>query len=98
MSLVVLGFNQVKVAIILELARAGGSASTSHLARAIQPDGPNGQIPRMTVLRHLRALQELGYVSTEEPTREGATTVWVFHAERLHDDLHRFIAESTPHH
>ena len=94
--LVTLGLNQVKLALIVELAQAGGRASTPELLTAIASHGTGVQVPRATALRHLRALQEQGYVSTEEPSREGTTSVWVLHAGHLHQDLRNLISDTTP--
>lgn len=94
--LVTLGLNQVKLALIVELAHAGGRASTPDLLAAIEAHGTGVAVPRATALRHLRALREQGYVSTEEPSREGSKSTWVLHASRLHHDLRALIEDTTP--
>lgn len=98
MRLVTLGLSQVKLALIVELARAGGRASTPELLSAIASHGTDVKVPRATALRHLAVLQEQGYVSTEEPSREGVRTVWVLHDRQLHQDLRRLIGDTTPAH
>ena len=87
-----LGVNQVRLAVLAALARAGGTLSTSELVDQLA-------IPRMTALRNLKALESVGYVSSSEPPdlrRGGRRALWSLQRGNLHATLQAAVDKTTP--
>ncbi len=85
----VLGMNQVKLALVVALAQAGGTASTRSLVEATG-------VGKVTALRHLRQMATAGYVSPSAPVREGKEAIWVLDHASLKADLSAFLIVATP--
>ncbi len=87
-----LGANQVRLAILSALARAGGTLNTNQLVDQVD-------IPRMTALRNLKALETVGYVVSSDPPntrRGGRRALWTLQSVALHHTLHALVEETTP--
>lgn len=87
-----LGANQVRLALLSSLARAGGTLDTSSLVDEVQ-------IPRMTALRNLKALESVGYVVSSDPPdlrRGGRRALWTLQPGALHETLRALVNETTP--
>lgn len=89
-ALVTLGLNQSKLALLLALAQAGGSASTAELIDATG-------LVRTSALRHLTQLSQHGYISPDNPVRKGTWPVWTLDHAKLIADLQDLIVQVTPH-
>lgn len=96
MSLISLGFNPVKLAILVELARRpNAQATTGELVTALSRDD-EAPLHRMTITRNLNDLKAQGYVHTLEEPRARVRTVWVLNFQLLHVDLMNLIRHTTP--
>lgn len=83
--------HQVRLAILVELARAGGELDTTAIIDALD-------VPASTVLGGLKALEAAKYVSASDPpeTRKGGRrVVWKLQAEAVVSDLNAIIAILT---
>jgi len=92
-SLVGMGMNRVKIAIVIALADHGGSLSTPGLVAAL-----GGEVAPTTISRNLQELEGYGYVTGHLPPdgRRRRRTVWTLHHNRLHTDLRALIDATTP--
>lgn len=92
-SLVGMGMNRVKLAIVVALAQGGGSLTTPDLVAAL-----GGAVAGTTITRNLHELEDHGYVSGDLPRdgRRRRRTEWTLHHERLHADLRALIEATTP--
>lgn len=84
----VLGINQVKLSIVKALAAQDEVMTTSSLIEEL-----GGEVQLVTMLRHLRALEEEGVVSSSAPSgsRQGRTVEWQLERGRLRDDLQALL-------
>jgi DNA-binding MarR family transcriptional regulator len=82
-----LGMNQVRVAILVALARADGALDTTAIIDTIG-------VPATTVLGSLKALEAAGYVTASEPAgkrRGGRRVVWTLQPDAVVHELTAII-------
>ncbi|AQP52732.1 ArsR/SmtB family transcription factor [Tessaracoccus flavescens] len=85
----IFGLNQVRMAIVSVLARSDSALTTREIA-------DQTGVQKLTVLRHLNALEEAGAVTSSEGPgeREGRTVAWALNRQAVLDELeaitHRF--------
>lgn len=87
-----LGANQVRLALIVALARAGGTLDTTELIEQVA-------LPRVTALRNLAALEGAGYVVSSDPPgtrRGGRRALWTLDPERVRTTLAAVVEHTTP--
>lgn len=92
-SLVGMGMNRVKLAIVVALAEAGGRLTTPDLVAAL-----GGGVAGTTIARNLHELEDHGYVTGDLPRdeRRRRRTQWTLQHKRLHADLRALIRATTP--
>jgi len=86
-----MGMNRVKLAIVVALAKHGGSLSTPSLVSAMEGAGT-------TIVRNLHELEDHGYVTGDLPRgdRRRRLTRWTLNHAKLHADLRALIQATTP--
>jgi DNA-binding transcriptional ArsR family regulator len=101
---VIIGMNRVNVALLCTLARHGGTCTTLQLTEALSPRSPaetpaqpRPDIPIQSIGRHLRELEQAGYISANTPLAErpGRRVLWTLNSPALHADLHDLIRMTT---
>lgn len=92
-ALVGMGMNRVKLAIVVALAKHGGSLSTPSLVSAME-----GGVAGTTIVRNLHELEDHGYVTGDLPRgdRRRRLTRWTLNHATLHADLRALIQATTP--
>lgn len=78
----IFGLNQVRMAIVSALARADAALTTREIA-------DQTGVQKLTVLRHLGALEDAGAVTSSEGPgeREGRTVAWSLNKQAVLDEL-----------
>lgn len=84
----VLGINQVRLGIIKALGGHEGPVSTSVLMDELG-DG----LQLVTLLRHLKALEDAGAVTSSAPpgARQGRAVLWQLDRDRLRDEIQELL-------
>ena len=92
-ALVGMGMNRVKLAIVVALAKHGGSLSTPSLASAM-----DGGVAGTTMVRNLHELEDHVYVTggLRRGDRRRRLTRWSLNHAKLHADLRALIKATTP--